>query len=57
MTEPKQMTLSEFGASQGWSEDQIVQHGMAVFGVDEESIRLMLAIERGETNGDLVEGE
>lgn len=57
MTDQKQMTLSEFGALQGWNEDQIIQHGMAVFGVDEESVRLMLAIERGQTDGDVVEGE
>lgn len=47
--------LSELGIQNGLSDDELVALAGRELGMDEEDARLMLAIERGQTAGDLIE--
>lgn len=49
------MTLSEMGEKFGLTDDELVIIAREQLGMDEEDARLMLAIERGETDGDVIE--
>jgi hypothetical protein len=48
-------TLSELGIRDGLSDDDLVALAARELGMDEEDARLMLAIERGEVAGDVIE--
>ena len=50
-----EMNLTEFGKSKGWDDDQLIAWAKENLGMDEEDIRLMLAIERGETDSDTIQ--
>lgn len=49
------MTLSEYGKANNLSDDELVAYAKEHLGMDEEDTRLMLAIERGEIDGDVIE--
>lgn len=49
------MNLSKYGKENNLTDDELVQYAKDKFGMDEEDTRLMLAIERGETDGDVIE--
>ena len=49
------MPLSEFGKKYHLSDDQLVEIAKLKLGMDENDARLMLAIERGEVEGDAIE--
>ncbi len=49
------MTLSEYGKENNLTDEELVEYAKKQFGMDEEDTRLMLAIERGETDGDVIE--
>ncbi len=49
------MNLSEYGKANNLNDDQLVAYAKEKFGMDEEDTRLMLAIERGEVDGDVIE--
>ena len=50
------MTLSEYGRQNNLTDEELVKFAQERWGMDEEDILLMLAIERGETDGDIVQG-
>lgn len=50
------MTFTEYGIANNLNDDQLIAYMKTEYGFDEENARLLLAIERGETDGDLVEG-
>ena len=49
------MTLSEMGAAYRLSDDELIIIAKNKLGMDEEDVRLMLAIERGEVESDVIE--
>lgn len=49
------MNLSEYGKKHNLSDEQLIQYAKDNLGMDEEDARLMLAIERGEVDGDVIE--
>jgi len=49
------LSLSEYGRINHLSDNALVLIGMRLYGFGEEDIRLMLAIERGEVDGDTEE--
>jgi hypothetical protein len=51
------ITLSEYGSQNNLADDQLCEFAKEKFGMDEEDVRLMLAIERGETDGDIIESD
>ena len=59
MTEPNDlgMTLSEYGKQNNLTDDELVKFAKERWGMDEEDVLLMLAIERGETDSDIVQGD
>lgn len=51
------MNLTEYGIANNLTDDELIQYAKDKFGMDEEDVRLMLAIERGETDSDVTEDE
>lgn len=51
------MNFTEYGAANNLTDEQLIEFMKTEYGFDEEDARLLLAIERGETDGDLIEGE
>ncbi len=51
------MNLTEYGKENNLTDEELVEYAKKQFGMDEEDIWLMLAIERGETDGDVVDVE
>jgi len=49
------MNFTEFGKLKKWNDDQLIAFIKKNLGMDIEDINLMLAIERGESDGDIVE--
>ena len=49
------LTLSEYGKQNNLSDEELIKYAKETFGMDEEDVILMLALERGETDGDVVE--
>lgn len=49
------MTLSEIGITNGWGDEKLVLYAKEKLGMDEEDAYLMLAIERGEVESDVIE--
>jgi hypothetical protein len=52
---PTLLTLSETGKKFGMTDDELIQLAKEKLGMDAEDAALMLAIERGETDGDVIE--
>jgi hypothetical protein len=50
------MNLTEYGKANNLTDDELVEWAKANLGMAEEDVRLMLAIERGETDSDTIEG-
>lgn len=51
------MSLTEYGIQNNLTDEELVEFAMKELGMGEEDVWLMLAIERGEVDGDVVEGE
>lgn len=51
-----QVTMTEYGKQNNMTDEQLVEFFAKELNMPKEDIWLMLAIERGETDGDLVEG-
>jgi len=51
------MNLTEYGKENNLTDEELVEYAKQQFGMDEEDIWLMLAIERGESDGDMVDDE
>ncbi len=51
------MNFTEYGIANNLTDDELIAYMKENYGFDEEDARLLLAIERGETDGDLIEGE
>lgn len=49
------VTLSEYGKQNNLTDEQLIALAKERWDMDEEDIRLMLAIERGEVDGDVIE--
>jgi|GEM_PF-4751865 len=54
---PAKMTLSEIGKKQNLTDAQLIKLAKEQLGMSEEEATLMLAIERGEIDGDIVEDQ
>jgi hypothetical protein len=51
------MTFTEYGVANNLTDEELIAYMKKEYGFDEEDARLLLAIERGETDGDVIEGE
>jgi hypothetical protein len=49
------MNLTEYGKQNNLTDEQLVEWAKINLGMSEEDIWLMLAIERGETDGDVIQ--
>ena len=49
------MSLTEYGIQNNLTDEELVEFAKKELGMDEEDVWLMLAIERGETDGDVIE--
>jgi hypothetical protein len=48
------MNLTEYGKEKNLTDEELVEYAKKQFDMDEEDIWLMLAVERGESDGDVV---
>ncbi len=51
------MNFTEYGIANNLTDEQLIEFMKTEYGFDEEDARLLLAIERGEADGDLIKGE
>lgn len=49
------LTLNEYGKEHNLTDEELIEFAKKTLGMDEEDIWLMLAIERGEVDGDIIE--
>ena len=49
------MTLSEYGIKNNLNDEDLIIYAKKAFGMDEEDTRLMLALERGEIESDVID--
>ncbi len=49
------MNFTEYGQANNLTDEELITYMNKEYGFDEEDARLLLAIERGETDGDVIE--
>jgi hypothetical protein len=49
------MSLSDYGKEHNLTDEELIEYAKKNLAMDEEDIRLMLTIERGEVDGDVIE--
>lgn len=51
------ISMTEYGKKNGMTDEQLVDYFSKELNMPKEDVWLMLALERGETDGDVIEGE